>query len=193
MNTPRLSPLPVNEQTDDLRRLLQQLAGPQGIPNLYSTLARHEATFRRWLAFGATLLHGSLPPRLRELLILRTAWHCRSDYEFGQHTLIGQAAGLSLEEITRVTAAGRDGRGWAAPDAAVLRAADELHDTATLSEATWLALSALLDDAQLIELLMVAGQYHLVAYCANALAVDLDEGLPRLPEKASPPSPTHRR
>jgi 4-carboxymuconolactone decarboxylase len=125
-------------------------------------------------------MHGSLPPRVRELLILRTAWNCRSEYEFGQHTVIGQAVGLSAEEITRI--ASPDPRqGWSTPDAAVLVAADELHETATVSDATWSALRESLDGPQIIEFLMVAGQYHLVAFCANALRIDLDEGLPGLP------------
>jgi 4-carboxymuconolactone decarboxylase len=178
VTVPRLSPLPADEQHDDLRNLLQRLAGPEGTPNLYTTLARNEALFRRWLSFGAALMHGSLPPRVRELLILRIAWRCRSDYEFGQHTVIAKTVGLSAEEILRV--ADRGG-GWTAPDAAVIRAADELHDNATLTEATWSALREQLDDAQLIEFLMVAGQYHLVAYCANAIAIERDEGLPGLP------------
>jgi hypothetical protein len=29
-------------------------------------------------------VNGALPPRVRELTILRTGWNCRSEYEFGQ-------------------------------------------------------------------------------------------------------------
>jgi 4-carboxymuconolactone decarboxylase len=183
-NEPRLTPLPSDEQDDATRLLLQQLAGPDGssVPNLYSTLARNTPLFRRWLAFGSALLNGCLPPRSRELLILRIAWHCRSAYEFGQHVLISQAVGLSPEDIARLTAAGSDMADWDPRDAAVLLAADELHHTATWSQPVWSTLREHFDDAQIIELLMVAGQYHLVAFCANALAIELDEGLPGLPD-----------
>ena len=49
---------------------------------------------KRWLVFGNHVLAKiTLPPRDRELLILRTGWRCRAPYEWGQHVVIARAVG----------------------------------------------------------------------------------------------------
>jgi 4-carboxymuconolactone decarboxylase len=67
-------------------------------------------------------------------------------------------------------------------DATLLRAADELHVTSTVSDATWSALATRFTTEQLIELLMLVGHYHLVAMTLNALGVELDDGLVGFPK-----------
>lgn len=59
---------------------------------------------------------------------------------------------------------------------------DELHDGARISDETWSALAQAYDDNQLIELTMLIGQYHMVAFALNSLGVELDEGLEPLPD-----------
>jgi alkylhydroperoxidase family enzyme len=153
-----------------------------GDNNIFATLARHPDLFRAWLPFGGFLLtRGVLPERERELLILRTGHNCGSAYEWGQHVRIGEAAGLTREEIMRV-AAGPDAHGWSSDDAALLRAADELHSDAKISEAMWGRLGQRFEEAALIEIAMLVGHYHMVAFALNSLEVELDEGLEGLPE-----------
>jgi 4-carboxymuconolactone decarboxylase len=125
--TPRIPPLGDAEQDDEARALLGGAAAP-GIPaaNIFATLVRHPGLFRKWMPFGGKLLTGKLPAREREILILRTGWRCRSSYEWGQHVLIGKAAGLTDDEIERLKGDGVSG--WGELDAALVRAADELHD-----------------------------------------------------------------
>jgi alkylhydroperoxidase family enzyme len=153
-----------------------------GDNNIFATLARHPDLFRAWLPFGGFLLtRGVLPERERELLILRTGHNCASAYEWGQHVRIGEAAGLTREEIMRV-AAGPDADGWSAPDAALLRAADELHSGAKISESTWGELDERFEETAMIEIAMLVGHYHMVAFALNSLEVELDEGLEGLPD-----------
>lgn len=178
MTAPRIPPLPPEEQDDQARELLGAASAP-GAPasNIFATLVRHPGLFRKWLPFGGKLLAGKLPARDRELMILRTGWRCRSDYEWGQHTLIGRACGLSDDEIRRIQD-GPDAPGWEPFDAALLRVADELHDTGTISDATWAELATRYDEKQLIEIPMVVGHYHLVSFALNALGVRREEGVP---------------
>jgi alkylhydroperoxidase family enzyme len=152
-----------------------------GDNNIFSTLARHEQLFRAWLPFGGFLLGGGvLPARERELLILRTAWNCASPYEWGQHARISEALNMDREEILRV-AQGPDADGWSPDDADLLRAADELHEQAKITAGTWARLAESHDERALIEIAMLVGHYHLVAYALNSLEVELDEGLEGLP------------
>jgi alkylhydroperoxidase family enzyme len=87
---------------------------------------------------------------------------------------------MDREEILRV-ARGPEAEGWSAADATLLRAADELHRDAKISDSTWAQLAEDHDDRALIELAMLVGHYHMVAYALNSLEVELDDGLEGLP------------
>jgi alkylhydroperoxidase family enzyme len=89
-------------------------------------------------------------------------------------------AGLTREAIDRVLE-GPDADGWTPHESALLRAVDELHDTATISDATWNRLAETYDERLLMEATMLIGQYHLVAFALNAFGVELDDGLESLP------------
>jgi alkylhydroperoxidase family enzyme len=71
--------------------------------------------------------------------------------------------------------------GWSAEDEALLHAADELHEASVISDPTWDALAARFDDQQLIELCMLVGQYHLVAFALNSLRVQREPGVEGFP------------
>jgi 4-carboxymuconolactone decarboxylase len=173
---PRIPPLPAGEQNARARALLGEVAVSGPATNIFTTLVRHPGLFRRWLPFGGKLLTGHLPARDRELLILRTGWLCQAEYEWGQHVPLGREAGLSDGEIDRITA-GPDDPAWSQADATLLRAADELHDDACIADATWAALAQTYDERQLIEIPMLVGHYHLVAFTLNSLGVQLEPGV----------------
>jgi 4-carboxymuconolactone decarboxylase len=182
---PRVGPLSEAEWNDEVRPILEGrppgLGSRLGDNNIFSTFARHGSLFRAWLPFGGFLLgRGVLPARERELLILRTGHNCGSAYEWGQHVIIASNLGISREEILRV-AAGPLADGWSVADATLLHAADELHEKAKISDATWAALAESYDEAGLLEIAMLVGHYHLVAFALNSLEVELDEGLEGLP------------
>lgn len=151
--------------------------------NIGRTLAHHPLGPDAGL-FGSRLLgEGLLPPRERELVVLRVGWRCGSVYEFGQHTLIGLQAGLTDEEIARI--AGGPG-GWSDDDAALLALADDLCATDDVSDATWASLAARYDDATMVELVLLAGYYRLVSGFLNATGVELEEWTPGWPPGTGP-------
>ncbi len=182
--SPRIPPLSADQQDDQARDLLGG-AVAEGSPasNIFATLVRHPGLFRRWLPFGGKLLAGKLPARDREMLILRTGWLCRSEYEWGQHVLLGRSAGLDDGDIDRIMT-GPDTPGWSPFDATLLRAADELHDDGHITDATWAALAERYDERQLIEVPMVVGHYHLVSFTLNSLGVQREAGVPGFDESA---------
>lgn len=180
---PRIPPLPEGERDDRARELLAGVGVTGPATNIFTTLVRHPGLFRRWLPFGGKVLAGKLPARDRELLILRTSWLCASEYEWGQHAPLGRQAGLSDDDLDRI-AAGPDDPGWAPADAVLLRAADELHGDACIGDATWAALAERYDEAQLIEVPMLVGHYHLVAFALNSLGVQLEPGVTGFAESA---------
>jgi alkylhydroperoxidase family enzyme len=177
LDKPRVAPLP-DEQIDPE---LPVRLGSGPILNIFRTLANHPALTKRWLVFGNHVLAKStLPARERELLILRIGWLCRAGYEWGQHVVIGKASGLSDEEIARI-AKGPDAPGWSAGDRALLRATDELHADAFVSDATWAELAGRFSTQQLMDLVFTVGQYNLVSMALNTFGVQPEPGLPKLP------------
>ena len=83
----------------------------------------------------------TLVPWEREILILRIGWLCQAEYEWGQHVWYGGQAGLTDQEMARIKQ-GPDAEGWSAFDASLVRAVDELHAHAFITDTTWAALTA---------------------------------------------------
>ena len=122
-----------------------------------------------------------LPSRDREIAILRTAWRCGADFMWAMHTEIGLECGLTQDEVERV-GSGPDDTGWTPGEAAVLRSMDELHDHSRISDATWKVLAGRYDNRQLIELITLAGSYHVMAYLMGAIGIRPPSGeSPNLP------------
>ena len=156
--------------------------GKGGPLNILRTIAHHPHLLEPFLGFAATLsARGVLPRRDHEILALRAAWNCRSPFEWGHHAIYASAAGLDDTEIERV-AAGVDAPGWSDADRSLLVAADELHARQDLSDPTWAVLRERYDEAQLLEVPFVVGQYTMLSMVANATGVVLEDGLPPLPE-----------
>ena len=174
--TPRIPPLAPGEGDAQTAELLAELDGNVGASHIFTTLVRHPGLFRKWSPFGGKLLSGKLPARDRELLILRTGWRTQAEYEWGQHVRIALASDITEDEVQRVKE-GPDGPGWDPFDATLLRAVDELHDDGCITDATWATLAERYSTQQLIEVPMVVGHYHLVAFTLNSLGVQREAGV----------------
>ena len=133
---------------------------------------------------SALVFNSTLSRRHHELLALRAAVNCRSEFEWAHHVVYARAAGLSDDEIARV-AAGPGAPGWASEDALMLRAADALHATTTIDDATWGELARALPQAALVELPWIVGQYTMLSMLANATGIGVGPGEDPLP---SPPA-----
>jgi alkylhydroperoxidase family enzyme len=156
-----------------LARLIGLAAGG-GPPNVFTTLARHRRLFRPWLRFAGALMPGGILPRAQtELVILRVAHNCDCEYEWRHHERLGAEAGLSAEDIERVRS-GPHAEGWSAAQSLLLRAADELHATRTISDELWTQLSGTRSQPELIELCMLVGHYEMLAMTLNAARVQPD-------------------
>ena len=90
---------------------------------VFMTLGRHRRLFRAWVRLSRQLLRrGELPLIDTELLILRVARNCRSEYEWQQHQRMAESAGLAPQLIDRIAGASLDS-GFEPRQAALLRAA----------------------------------------------------------------------
>jgi alkylhydroperoxidase family enzyme len=179
---PRIAPITPEECDEKTQEMLDALgAGMSQALNIFTTLAHHPRLLKKWSEFGGVLLYrGDLDPREREIAILRTGWNCQSEYEFGQHRVIGLRSGMTEKEVDATTL-DPDAAGWNDSDRLLIRAVDELHADNKISDATWAELAKKYTKQQLIELVFVVGQYHLVSMALNSLGVQRDEGIDGFP------------
>ncbi|HZP30706.1 MAG TPA: carboxymuconolactone decarboxylase family protein [Acidimicrobiia bacterium] len=192
---PRVPGLGLDEMSEEVRALLLPTLAPVAAMEghraaegeerkplaVLTVLAHAPRLLGPFLAWASALaLEGVLPRREHELLALRAAWNCRSRFEWGHHIVFAHAAGITDDEIIRLVA-GPDADGWSELEAALLRAADQLHTASDVDDATWSVLAAHYDPAALVEIPMIVGQYTMLSMLTNACGVELEPGHQELP------------
>ena len=176
LSEPRIPPISDAEATEEQRAVLAAASSAAGRAplNVQRTIVQYPALARARQSVTTHIMRdSSLAPRERELLILRTGWNCQSEYEFAQHTRFGRSVSLSDEEIRRVTIGPKD-PGWDDFDATLLRAADELHGDAFITDETWNRLAKRYSTEQLMDLVFTVGQYHIVSMALNSFGVQFE-------------------
>ncbi|MGB9250749.1 MAG: carboxymuconolactone decarboxylase family protein [Mycobacterium sp.] len=173
----RLSPLPADQWDDAARHavsgmLPEERRNPDDAGNVLSTLVRHPKLTRAYLRFSSYLLYGStLPPRIREQIILRVAHRRGCSYEWAHHVEIGKKAGLTDSDIE----AARTGQSKDAFDSALMNAVDELDEKTNISDQTWAALGERLDEQQRMDLVFTTGNYIALAMALNTFGVEVED------------------
>jgi alkylhydroperoxidase family enzyme len=182
LSQPRITPLDLNDLTEEQKALIAPIAARGPVLNIFMTMARDPAAAKAFLAWGGYILsrQNGLPAREREIVILRIGFLCKSGYEFTQHTRIGLNAGLSDDEIERIKRGAE--AGWSEADAALIRACDDLHANQFVTDAHWAGLGRFYDDKQKMDLVYTCGQYTQVSMLLNSFGVQLDEGQTLDPE-----------
>ncbi|MET9967252.1 carboxymuconolactone decarboxylase family protein [Streptomyces sp. NPDC006356] len=168
---------------EETRRLLDPYRLPDGRPLPVFLALAHSRTalddLRR--ATAACLKGTTLDARSREIAVLRVCARAGAEAEWAVHVeMFAERAGLSEGEV-RATAAPGVHELWSRRDALLVRLADDIHDTSTVSDRLWAALAKAYTPQEIVELLLVVTQYHKVACLTNALALRAPEGLPTLP------------
>jgi len=165
-------------QTADLpeshRWLFERLERNKGQLNIFRAMSHSPEALLRFMRFGNYFLEtGKLDPKLREVAILRAGWLCRAPYEFSQHIAFGRRIGLSDDQIRATTNDPQPGV-LNERELAVAAFAGELTLDARVSEATFQAVRAFMDEEEIVELTMVTSFYNMVSRILNTLEVDLD-------------------
>ena len=172
--TARISPV-APPFAPEIKAALERIM-PPGVPPLvlFTTLARNARVFQRFMA-GGLLDKGSIGLREREIMIDRTTARCGSEYEWGVHVaFFAEKAQLTAAQVEATTTADASAQVWSTRDRLIVRLADELHETHTVSDALWAELAGAFEDEQILELIVLAGFYHTVSYLTNALRLPLE-------------------
>lgn len=186
-NTVRVGNLPSSEWTDAARETFAFWGEPnaweQGSSkNMTMTLAHHPALSMAYNTFGKHLLLGStIPVRPRELIVLRTAWLVKCEYEWHYHVGYALSAGMTLDEIAAI----RDGAESAVwdgkeADRAVLSAVDELYRDSRIGDATWAVLSRHYDKHQLMDMVFTIGNYVMLSWAVSTFGIPLEDDVDKI-------------
>lgn len=142
-------------------------------PNIFTTLGRQRRLFRAWLYYSGKLMPGGrLPRRESELVILRIATIRECEYERRHHVRLGRRAGVTPAQIDHLV--DESWSGWTARERALFAAVDQFVDDKFIDDPTWAQLSRHLDEPELIEFLLLCGQYDSLATVLMTLKVQPD-------------------
>ncbi|KHK90620.1 carboxymuconolactone decarboxylase family protein [Novosphingobium malaysiense] len=176
-NGPRYAPLTLDEVSPEgheqvnAMRTAFNIPEDRPFPDVSLITLRHPGMFRAQMVLGLEIAaRGTIPPRERELAILRIAQLARAPFEWCEHVDIGKAFGVTPEEIERVIE-GSSAAGWTEHEAALLRAVEEMIADHCMSDATWETLAKTYDEKQMLELPMLVGSYLMTALQQNSLKI----------------------
>ena len=193
---PRIAPLspPYSpEASAELERWMGRAATMEPL-KLFRTLARHLPLAEAMLPLGRYLLSRrlSVDAHDREVVIERVCARCGSEYEWGVHAVVfGAAAGLSDAQLQATAIGGCTDPAWNERERLLVRLVDELHDTGHVSKELWSGLASLWSAEQLLDLLVLAGWYHVICYVTNGALVPHEDWQAHFPAPGPPPTPGH--
>jgi 4-carboxymuconolactone decarboxylase len=169
----RLAPLDPDKFTDEQAELAGGRGSPRSQLNIVRTLVHNPSLYRSWMPFAMHLIAGSaLPPREREILILRTCVICGGKYDVAHHRAIAHRAGVSAADVE---AALSDGSTLPEFERVLMKAAEELvSSTCRISDATYAALSERYSSQQMLDLVFTVGNYKLMCMTSNTFDVSVE-------------------
>jgi len=166
----------------DIAEALERIMPPGLEPlALFRTMAKSPRVFGKMFA-GGLLDKGPISLRQREIVIDRTTARLGCEYEWGVHVaLFAGKVGFGADEIAATAHGPSDAACWSAPEQALLALVDDLVDRRTIADATWSALAAHFDEAQILEAIALTGYYHTISFLCRGLEIALEDWAARFP------------
>lgn len=134
-------------------------------PKMYRSFVPH---------IEATIARTSLPPRDRQVIVLRSLAICNDSYEMAHHVTISRNAGITDEEIAAFRSG--DGECLTGFDRVLIKAAEELEADQMIADDTWSALAERYSVEQLMDVVFVAGCYQTMAMLTKTFGMQLEQG-----------------
>jgi alkylhydroperoxidase family enzyme len=174
--TPRIAPLPEAQWTDEHReRIATFLSAGDRPGNSFRTLLRVPELVDRTMTFHRYITRdSSLSPRVRELLMLRTAWLHGSDVVWRERVPFARQAGFTNDELRRI-AVGPAAPGWDPFEANLLRMADQLFRNSFVNDAVYGAIAARYDTCHVMDAGLTIADIASLSLLYSTLGVQPDD------------------
>jgi 4-carboxymuconolactone decarboxylase len=161
--------------TDAVQQVFARLPAPL---NVFKMLANAPTLLRPAVQLGTAILSRTeLDPALRELVILRVARLSGSTYEWGQHTVIGKLVGVTDDQIAALERDTLDAPCFPPPTRCALVLTTEVVQNVRASEATFQTAVENFGARAVVELIMTAGYYRMLAGMLESCAVEWDTAI----------------
>lgn len=145
-----------------------------GVLNLYRILANQPPALRAFMSMSRYVRdQSSLPPQLRELAILVTAYGLNVEYERVHHLAAARKVGV-LETKLRDLAAWRSSDAYEPIERAVMAYADEVAVSRHVRDSTVNDLRRYLSPQEVVDLAITVAWYHFCAALILPLGVEIE-------------------
>lgn len=164
-----LSPATMTQDQLELYESTRTGGGLLGGPNI--AYLRIPKFMRLTQAMLGYLRSNSLPPRLRQLAVLRTVKHWGARFAWALHVPASLKEGVEQDLIDDIER-GREPARASPADKAVLRICAELLETRRLSDEAYRTAIDMFGESGLADIVATAGFYSMTALTLNAFDID---------------------
>lgn len=162
----------LDKSPPEVREMLSRLPGRVGI---FEMMAHAETVLKPLMKLGGTFLGKlQLDPLLRELVICHAVNIEGGEYEWVQHAPVVLALGGTQAQVDALRAGDDQAACFSDAQKAALRLAREVVVDVGASEATLAAARPYLSDREIVELILVAGFYIMLARLTETLDIPND-------------------
>jgi 4-carboxymuconolactone decarboxylase len=170
--------IPPDEMTPAQRAAADEITAGRrgGVVGPFIAALRSPECMRRLQHFGAYLRYDSaIPPRLREIVILLTAWRWRQDYEWVTHEPLARAAGVAPATMEAIKT-GTVPPSLPGDEAVIFELCAVLFADGRVPDALYARAHDVLGEAGLIDVVSAVGYYSTLALIMNVTRTALPEG-----------------
>jgi uncharacterized peroxidase-related enzyme len=170
----RISRLNRSEVTPEMVALYDKVFALRGnVPNMFRVMAHRPEIFATMQAhFSAVLTTGTLPARLKELIIVRTSQVNETPYCLASHTILAKNLGWTAEQLTHLADWPRREDFTPAEKAALRLAETVTRDANAVSEEQFGELRGFYSEGEIVELLCAIGLFNYFNRFNNALKME---------------------
>lgn len=171
---PRLSRVPRTQASPAVADIYARYMRTRGnVPNMFRTVAHRPEIFETMIAHFEAILHtGTVPLRLKELVIVRTSQLNRCGYCLASHSRIALNLGWTPEHLDALPHFA-DHAGFTPAEKAALRLAEQMTlDSTHISDEDIAALREHFDEGEVVELMAAIGLFNYFNRFNNALQME---------------------
>jgi uncharacterized peroxidase-related enzyme len=171
---PRLSRLTRQQVSDSTGELFDHFMRQRGnVPNMFRTVAHRPEIFATMIAhFEAILNTGTLPTRLKELVIVRTSQMNACDYCLASHTTICRKLGWTSDQIDHLADFEKRDDFSPAEKAALHLAEKMTTDANRYTDAEFTHLRSFYSEGEVVELMAAIGLFNYFNRFNNLLQME---------------------
>ncbi len=163
-----------SEVTSEMAALYDKAYAQRGnVPNMFRVMAHRPEIFSTMQAhFGAVLNTGTVPTKLKELIIVRTSQVNATPYCLASHTILARNLGWNDEQLAHLADWPHRDDFTPAEKAALQLAETVTRDAHAVSDEQFAELRSFYSEGEVVELLCAIGLFNYFNRFNNALKVE---------------------